>query len=363
MRRRSARIFEWAVAAAGAVAFALGSAPSSAEAAGEPVGAIVAVDTASVIVREAPAADAARVAVLDNGAAVTVQCQVIGDNAAGRVRTTDRWDRLQSGGYIADAHIERDEAKIIRLCATDAPAADRPAAEAPVDRVAEKPAAALPADASPVDTVTVPASTTSADKPAETAPEAAPAPAIKARTKKLPEQNVTPLAPIVGDWVQPVGKVDIGGFRTPTRPQHDGVDLMAARGSPIAAAASGLVITVKCNSSLGNCDVDGSPSVKGCGWYVEIRHTDDVVTRYCHMGHLPSVKVGDKVTVGQVIGFVGSSGNSSGPHLHFEVHLGKTASHANAVDPMPFMQQMGAPLSHSVDSAVAPHSPLTKESA
>jgi murein DD-endopeptidase MepM/ murein hydrolase activator NlpD len=297
--------------------------------------------------------------VLDNGAAVTVECHVTGENTAGRVRTTDRWDRLQTGGYIADAHIERDEDKIVRKCATDAPA-DAPAARTP----ASEPAAGLPEIAA----VTVPASTVNADAQADAAPEAAPAPVIKARAKKLPEENLTPLATVLGDWVQPVGKVDMGGFRTPTRPEHHGVDLMAARGSPIAAAASGVVITVKCNSSIGNCDVDGSPSVRGCGWYVEIRHKDNVVTRYCHLVRLPEVKVGDKVEVGQVIGFVGSSGNSSGPHLHFEVHLGKTASRANAVDPVPFMQQMGAPLMGHLDSVTSPHAaakmpPTAKESA
>ncbi|GIJ52223.1 hypothetical protein Val02_91090 [Virgisporangium aliadipatigenens] len=358
MRRRTARIFGWAVAAAGAVAFALGSAPDSAGASGEPVGAVVSIDTVNVIVREAPAADAARVDVLEDRATVTVECQVTGENTAGRVRTTDRWDRLQTGGYIADAHIERDEDKIVRKCATDAP---EDVSDAPAE---EKPAASQPTTGLPeIVDVTVPASTVNADAQVDAAPEAAPAPVIKARTKKLPEQNLTPLATVLGDWVQPVGKVDMGGFRTPTRPEHDGVDLMAARGSPIAAAASGVVITVKCNSSIGNCDVDGSPSVKGCGWYVEIRHKDNVVTRYCHMARMPDVKVGDKVKVGQVIGAVGSSGHSSGPHLHFEVHLGKTATRANAVDPVPFMQQMGAPLAGPIDPAVTPHTPVNKESA
>jgi murein DD-endopeptidase MepM/ murein hydrolase activator NlpD len=58
----------------------------------------------------------------------------------------------------------------------------------------------------------------------------------------------------------------------------------------------------------------------------------------------PEVKVGDIVTTGQPLGFVGTSGHSSGTHLHFEVHLGYPATRANAVDPVPFMQQVGAPL-------------------
>lgn len=61
----------------------------------------------------------------------------------------------------------------------------------------------------------------------------------------------------------------------------------------------------------------------------------------------PYVAVGDQVVAGQVIGLVGSSGHSSGPHLHFEVHLGdQTAS--TATDPVSFMAAQGAPLGRPV---------------
>ncbi len=66
-------------------------------------------------------------------------------------------------------------------------------------------------------------------------------------------------------------------------------------------------------------------------------------TRYCHQLVQPSVQVGQHVAAGDVIGISGSSGNSSGPHLHFEVHLGDHTS-ATAVDPVPFMASVGAPL-------------------
>jgi murein DD-endopeptidase MepM/ murein hydrolase activator NlpD len=52
----------------------------------------------------------------------------------------------------------------------------------------------------------------------------------------------------------------------------------------------------------------------------------------------PAVTVGQHVTAGQVIGYVGSSGHSSGPHLHFEVHLNSDRSPAGAIDPIPFMR-------------------------
>jgi murein DD-endopeptidase MepM/ murein hydrolase activator NlpD len=148
-------------------------------------------------------------------------------------------------------------------------------------------------------------------------------------------------------WVQPVAAPIWQGFRPPSNPSHQGVDLGAARGTPIHAAAAGTVVTVLCNASLYGqpygCDQDGSPTVLGCGWYVDIHHAGNIYTRYCHQGHRPTVNVGDQVAAGQVIGNVGSSGNSSAPHLHFEVHLGGQDP-ATAVDPVAFMAAHGAPL-------------------
>jgi murein DD-endopeptidase MepM/ murein hydrolase activator NlpD len=145
-----------------------------------------------------------------------------------------------------------------------------------------------------------------------------------------------------GTWVAPVDAAIGSGFRAPGRPHHDGVDFMAPRFTPVRAVSAGIVLTVVCNSSIGTCDRDGGVSVRGCGWYVEILHADDVVTRYCHLVRQPEVSVGQAVEGGQVLGFVGSSGNSSGPHLHFEVHLGATATSANAVDPAQFLASVGA---------------------
>jgi murein DD-endopeptidase MepM/ murein hydrolase activator NlpD len=122
------------------------------------------------------------------------------------------------------------------------------------------------------------------------------------------------------------------------------VDFEASRFTPIRAASDGTVVTVECNSGTGDCDRDGSVEVSGCGWYVEVLHAGDVVTRYCHMARRPDVSEGDRVQGGQVLGLVGSSGNSSGPHLHFEVHQGSPATGANAVDPVAFMARRGAPL-------------------
>lgn len=85
---------------------------------------------------------------------------------------------------------------------------------------------------------------------------------------------------------------------------HEGVDFAAETGTPIKAAAGGVVIFSERHSEYGNM--------------VEIDHGDDVVSRYAHASKL-LVSPGDVVLQGQKIAEVGSTGRSSGPHLHFEI--------------------------------------------
>ncbi len=145
-------------------------------------------------------------------------------------------------------------------------------------------------------------------------------------------------------WTIPAQGPLGSGFRTADRPGHNGVDIRAARWSEIHAASSGVVATVRCETSGPDCNRDGGLNVRGCGWYVEIDHASGVMTRYCHMQQRPRVSVGQQVAAGDVIGLVGSSGNSTGPHLHFEVHTGGGTGSSSAVDPVEFMRQVGAPL-------------------
>jgi len=98
-------------------------------------------------------------------------------------------------------------------------------------------------------------------------------------------------------------------FRSASRPNHNGIDLAAPQGTRIGAAADGKVVTVVNNQ--GN-------SKTGYGNYVVIEHANGVRTLYAHCASV-SVKVGQTVTQGQQIGTVGSTGNSTGPHLHLEV--------------------------------------------
>ena len=85
---------------------------------------------------------------------------------------------------------------------------------------------------------------------------------------------------------------------------HEGIDFLADAGSPIAAAAAGVVVFAGFHPQY--------------GYMVDIDHGNDLVTRYAHQSRL-YVKEGDVVQRGHKIGEVGSTGRSTGPHLHFEV--------------------------------------------
>lgn len=108
---------------------------------------------------------------------------------------------------------------------------------------------------------------------------------------------------------------------------HDGVDLAAALGTPIFAADTG--------------EVTESGTASGYGQWVRIRHADGSVTEYGHM-YERFVAVGDTVTAGQHIASVGSEGQSSGPHLHFEVHL--DGGYGFGDDPLAYMSARGVAL-------------------
>lgn len=161
------------------------------------------------------------------------------------------------------------------------------------------------------------------------------------------EQRCPPDAP----WVVPVEAPVTSGFRTEARPDHHGVDMAAPHGTPVMAVSAGVVTTAECQASRHGepypCDEDGSAEVRGCGWFVKIRHAGHVATLYCHLVQEPDVSVGDAVAAGELVGYVGSSGNSSEPHLHFEVQEGRLfvpPVSATAVDPEEFFADRGAPL-------------------
>ncbi|MFJ8581886.1 M23 family metallopeptidase [Micromonospora sp. NPDC093277] len=148
-------------------------------------------------------------------------------------------------------------------------------------------------------------------------------------------------------WTAPLPGGVGSGFRTAERPSHNGVDIAAEKETPIHAASAGRVLVARCDpdhSGRRDCDRDGWPGKGGCGWFVDILHAGGNITRYCHMVRRPLVVPGQSVEAGQEIGRSGSSGNSSGPHLHFEVHVDADRSSRGAINPVPFMRDRGAPL-------------------
>ena len=94
-------------------------------------------------------------------------------------------------------------------------------------------------------------------------------------------------------------------------------------------------------ASVGGLVVVAKSGLTGYGNYVVLEHIgDDGSTFYTLYGHLTNgsiqVAVGETVEQGRVLGIMGSTGNSTGPHLHFEVRLDKNSS-ANAVNPFPYL--------------------------
>ena len=98
---------------------------------------------------------------------------------------------------------------------------------------------------------------------------------------------------------------------------HSGVDLAASQGTPIYAIAAGTVTT----ATYGDAN----------GYYVALSHGNGYGSVYCHMTNY-TVSVGDYVSQGEIIGYVGSTGWSTGPHLHFEIHV-----NGNTVNPMDYI--------------------------
>ena len=141
-----------------------------------------------------------------------------------------------------------------------------------------------------------------------------------------PSTNVTPPGggTATGSFIWPVGtRLITSPFGNRVHPLtgatkfHAGVDIGAGAGAPIQAADGGTVI---------NAEDSGN----GYGKYVVINHGNGKSTLYAHMSSI-AVSKGAVVSKGQVIGYVGSSGNTTGPHLHFEVKV-----NGGLVDPLSY---------------------------
>lgn len=102
------------------------------------------------------------------------------------------------------------------------------------------------------------------------------------------------------------------------RKLHSGIDLAAPTGTPVYATAMGVVTGAGWNG--------------GYGLLIQLGHADNYQTRYGHLSRL-AVRAGQIVEPGELIGYVGSTGRSTGPHLHYEVRRA-----GSAVNPVPYMR-------------------------
>lgn len=116
---------------------------------------------------------------------------------------------------------------------------------------------------------------------------------------------------------------------------HRGIDFKGAYGSPIFAAAVG--------------EVTFAGWKGGYGRTVEITHANGIVTRYAHLSRI-GVTVGQSIEAGATLGGLGSSGRSTGPHLHFEVRINGTA-----VNPRPFLETAPDVLKEARGTSTAPN--------
>ncbi|THA85192.1 M23 family metallopeptidase [Streptomyces sp. A0592] len=108
---------------------------------------------------------------------------------------------------------------------------------------------------------------------------------------------------------------------------HTGIDFHAASGTSVHAVGFGTVVEAGWGGAYGN--------------NVVIKHNDGTFTQYGHMSSL-NVSVGQQVTPGQQIGLSGSTGNSSGPHLHFEARSG--SQYGSDIDPIAYLRSHGVSL-------------------
>lgn len=141
------------------------------------------------------------------------------------------------------------------------------------------------------------------------------------------EQRRGLLAPVPGPTTSGFGmrRHPILGYRR----MHEGLDFKAGHGTPIVAVTDGRV------SAAGRAG--------GCGIAVRLEHGDGLSTRYCHMSRM-AVARGQAVKRGQVIGYVGSTGLSTGPHLHYEMYRGGRAINPASVQFVTRAQLSGAEL-------------------
>jgi murein DD-endopeptidase MepM/ murein hydrolase activator NlpD len=157
-------------------------------------------------------------------------------------------------------------------------------------------------------------------------------------------RKARPVPVVLAHWVNPLPEAVVTScFGMRWGRLHAGVDLAAATGTEIHAAGAGVVAAAGLEGGYGNA--------------VLIDHGDGYLTHYGHMSAI-TVTVGQTVVAGQQIGNEGSTGHSTGPHLHFEVHQGQ---YKNPIEPTQWLHEHGVDIPGCVAFAEAPKQPQKPE--
>lgn len=196
----------------------------------------------------------------------------------------------------------------------------KPVAQQPATKPATKPAAKPP-----VKQVSKPATKPVAkqvSKPAtKPKPKPAPRPATKPRPSEASEARYSaPVSAGIGTRYGKPGSSWSSGY-------HTGVDFPVPTGTSVKAVAEGRIVSAGWGGAY--------------GYQIVLRHDDGRYSQYAHLSAL-AVREGQRVTAGQRIGRSGSTGNSSGPHLHFEVRTGP--GYGSDIDPLAYLRARGVSL-------------------
>ncbi|THA45937.1 M23 family metallopeptidase [Streptomyces sp. A1136] len=111
--------------------------------------------------------------------------------------------------------------------------------------------------------------------------------------------------------------------------KHSGQDFACPIGTPVHAASAGVVVKAGPN---------GGGDGPAYGNAIVIRHANNTYSQYAHLSRI-QVRIGQKVAMGAQIGLSGNTGNSTGPHLHFEIRT--TPNYGSAVNPVAFLRKVG----------------------
>ncbi|MFD7512280.1 transglycosylase family protein [Streptomyces sp. NPDC059853] len=164
------------------------------------------------------------------------------------------------------------------------------------------------------------------EQTAEPEPEPAPAPAPEPEPEPEPEP-----APEAAGYSSPVDASTGTAYRTTgslwSRGYHTGVDFPVSTGTSVKSVSGGTVVSAGWAGSF--------------GYEVIVRHTDGKFSQYAHLSQI-SVSAGQPVSGGQQVGRAGSTGNSTGPHLHFEIRTGQ--GFGTDIDPVAYLRANGVTL-------------------